>query len=72
MAQADKFGTQPVRRLAEHATVLTYTSLHPETLPSQANHAINSRNLHTFSVGTCYRRTETYPTGAYWILLSLQ
>ena len=72
MAQADKLGTLPVRRLAEHATVLTYTSLHPETLPSQANHAITSRNLHTFSVGACYRRTETYPTGAYWIVLSLQ
>ena len=72
MAQADRFGTQPVHKLAEHATVLTYTSLHPETLPSQANHAITSRNLHTFSVGSCYRRTETYPTGAYWIVLSLQ
>jgi len=72
MAQADKLGTLPIRRLAEHATVLTYTSLHPETLPSQANHAFGSRNLHTFSVGACYRRTETYPTGAYWIVLSLQ
>jgi len=72
MAQADKLGTLPVRRLAERSTVLTYTSLHPETLPSQADHAITSRNLQTFSVGACYRRTETYPTGAYWIVLSLQ
>ena len=72
MAQADRFGTQPVRKLAEHATVLTYTSLHPETLPNQANHAITSHNLHTFSIGSCYRRTETYPTGAYWIVLSLE
>jgi uncharacterized protein YkwD len=72
MAQADKLGTLPIRRLAEHATVLTYTSLHPEMLPSQANRAITSHNVHTFSVGSCYRRTETYPTGAYWIVLSLK
>jgi uncharacterized protein YkwD len=72
MAQADKLGTLPIRRLAEHATGLTYTSLHPETLPSQANHAIGSHNLHTYSIGTCYGRTATYPTGAYWIVLSLQ
>src|SRR5580692_10900706 len=40
MAQADKLGTAPVRKLAERATVLTYTSLHPETLPAGALNAI--------------------------------
>lgn len=72
MAQADKLGTSPVRKLAEHSTVLTYTSLHPETLPSQASRAVTSRNLRTFSVGTCYSRTETYPSGMYWVLLSFE
>jgi uncharacterized protein YkwD len=72
MAQANKLGTSPVRKLAEHSTVLTYTSLHPETLPGQASRAITSRNLRTFSIGTCYNRTETYPSGAYWVLLSLE
>ena len=24
-----------------------------------------SHNLRSFSVGTCYARTETYPTGVY-------
>ena len=28
--------------------------------------------LHSFSVGTCYRRTDTYPTGVYWVVLSLE
>lgn len=71
MAQADKLGTLPVRQLAQRFTVLTYTSLHPESLPSGASHAIGSPNLHSFSIGACYARTNTYPTGIQWIVLSL-
>jgi uncharacterized protein YkwD len=72
MAQADKLGTSPVQKIAESATVLTYTSLRPETLPAGSAHAIASHSLHSFSVGACYGRTETYPTGVYWIVLSLE
>jgi hypothetical protein len=71
MAEADKLATAPVRQLAQRYTVLTYTSLHPETLPPQASHALGSPNLRNFSVGACYARTSTYPTGAYWIVLTL-
>jgi len=71
MAQADKLSTAQARKLAGQSTVLTYTSLRPETLPSASAHALSSRNLHSFSVGACYSRTETYPTGVYWIVLSL-
>jgi len=71
MAQADKLGTSPVQQLARRYSVLTYTSFRPETLPSGVAHAIDSPNLHTFSIGACYARTETYPTGVYWIVLSL-
>jgi uncharacterized protein YkwD len=71
MAQADKLGTSPVRELAQRYTVLTYTSLHPETLPANAGHALSSHNLRSFSVGTCYAHTKTYPTGVYWVVLSL-
>jgi uncharacterized protein YkwD len=71
MAQADKLGTRPVRKLADHFTVMAYNTLHPETLPTGAGHALASRNLRSFSVGTCYARTETYPTGVYWVVLTL-
>jgi uncharacterized protein YkwD len=71
MAQADKLGTSPAKKLAERFTVLTYTSLHPDTLPAPASHAISSGTLHSFSVGACYRRTDSYPTGVYWMVLSL-
>ena len=72
MAQAGKFGTAQVRKLAQRATVLTYTSLHPETLPDGAAHAIASGNVRSFSVGACYSRSETYPTGVYWVVLTLE
>ena len=71
MAQADKLGTSPVRQLAQRYTVLTYTSLHPETLPGNASHILSGHNLRSFSVGACYARTSTYPTGVYWVVLSL-
>jgi uncharacterized protein YkwD len=71
MARADKLSTEPVHQLAQRYTVLTYTSLHPETLPAEANHALASHNLRSFSVGACYAHTATYPTGVYWVALSL-
>ena len=71
MAQADKLGTPPVRKLAESFNVLTYTSLHPEILPSGAARVVARRNLRSFSVGACYGRSHTYPTGMYWVVLSL-
>lgn len=72
MAHADNLGTSAVRDLAQRFTVLTYTSLHPETLPKQGFHAISSHNVRSFSVGTCYARTESYPSGVYWVVLSLE
>jgi uncharacterized protein YkwD len=72
MEQADKLGTPPIHQLAQRYTVLTYTSLHPDTLPSGADRAIASRKLRGFSVGACYGRTATYPTGMYWVVLSLE
>ncbi|HUO17786.1 MAG TPA: CAP domain-containing protein [Verrucomicrobiae bacterium] len=72
MAQADKLGTSAVRSLSQRYTVLTYTSLHPETLPGAATHALSSRNLRRFSVGACYGRSDTYPTGVYWVVLTLE
>jgi hypothetical protein len=72
MAKTDKLGTSPIRQIAQRSTVLAYTTLHPETLPAEAAHALGSRTLRSFSVGACYGRTDTYPTGVYWVVLSLE
>lgn len=71
MAQADKLGTASVQQLAQRYTVLTFTSLHPEQLPAGAEHAVSSPNLRSYSIGACYGRTDSYPTGVYWVVLSL-
>ncbi len=71
MAQADRLGTSPVHQLAQRYIVLSYTSLHPEALPENAGHVLSGQNLRSFSVGACYARTETYPTGVYWVVLLL-
>lgn len=72
MAQADKLVTASIRNLAQHSTVLSYTSLRPQTLPAEAPRAIGNRALHTVSIGACYGRTDTYPTGVYWVVLALE
>jgi uncharacterized protein YkwD len=71
MAHADKLDTSAIQQLAQRFTVLTFTSLNPDALPDGAERAITGPNLRSFSVGGCYGRTETYPTGAYWVVLSL-
>ena len=71
MAGADKIATPELRKLAERFTVLGYTSLDPETLPSGAARALFNRSWYGFSIGACYARTATYPAGVYWVVLSL-
>ena len=49
--------------------MLRYTSMSPETLPAAISKVIAQRGLRTYSAGTCYARTQRYPTGAYWVVL---
>ena len=72
MASADKLGTSSIHQLSRRYTVLTYTTVHPEALPADGERALSARNLRSFSVGACYARTETYPTGVYWIVLAME
>jgi len=51
------------------AYLLRYTSMTPETIPSQISKVIAQRGLHTYSAGACYARTQNYPNGAYWVVL---
>ena len=71
MAHADKLGTPPISQLAQRYTTLTFTTLSPDNLPARAGNAITGPNLRSFSVGACYSRTRTYPTGAFWVVVSL-
>jgi uncharacterized protein YkwD len=72
MAQADKAVVPQDHKPAESLSIITYTSLHPEALPGAASSAVVDRNLRSFSVGACYARTPSYPTGVYWVVLALR
>jgi uncharacterized protein YkwD len=72
MAHADQLSSARVSQLAQRYLVLSYTSLNPESLPDSAAQVLSNRNLRDFSVGACYSRTQTYPTGVYWIVLSVE
>lgn len=66
MAQADSLsGAAP----PPGAYMLRYTSMTPDSLPSNISRVITQRGLHTYSAGTCYARTQKYPSGAYWVVL---
>ena len=49
--------------------MLKYTSVTPEKLPANISKVIAQRGLKTYSAGTCYARTQKYPSGAYWVVL---
>jgi uncharacterized protein YkwD len=68
MARADSLKTVAARG----SYIVRYTTAQPETLPEAAAKAIEDRAIHTFSVGTCYARTNSYPNGVYWVTLVLQ
>jgi hypothetical protein len=68
MARTDSLKPVAVRG----SYILRYTTEQPEMLPAQATRAIEDRAVRTFSVGTCYARTNSYPNGVYWVTLVLQ
>ncbi len=72
MAQANSLETPEARNFSAGTTAFRYTGSHPETLPRGAEGAIADRNLQRVAIGTCYARTVTHPTGAYWVVVAMQ
>ena len=67
MAREDRLGTHAMHVLAQHYSVVSYSNLHPEILPANAARLASDRRLSNVAVGVCYARTDTYPTGVYWV-----
>lgn len=67
MAKADALGTLP----PQSHYVLRYTTMQPDRLPAGVEKILGNRGLRTFSVGSCYAKTATYPNGAYWVVVQL-
>ena len=66
MAQADSLSAAAP---PPGAYMIRYTSMTPEALPSTISKVIAARGLHAYSAGTCYAKTQKYPSGAYWVVL---
>ncbi|MGH9513222.1 MAG: CAP domain-containing protein [Terriglobales bacterium] len=49
--------------------ILRYTAMQPENLPAGISKIIADRALNSFSEGSCYAKTASYPNGAYWVAL---
>jgi hypothetical protein len=71
IARANGLNTASILAMAQNQTVLTFTSLRPEFLPEVAIRSITRPGIEGFSVGACFSQTDMYPTGAYWVVLSL-
>lgn len=67
MAQQDRLATQPMRELAQRHSLLSFTSMHPEVLPGAATRMIEDHNISHVAMGVCFARTNTYPSGVYWV-----
>lgn len=66
MARADSLSAA---RPQPGAYMLRFISMKPDSLPADISKIIARRGLHTYSAGTCYARTQRYPSGAYWVVL---
>jgi len=71
MAQQNRLSTSSMHELAQRYSVVSYTNMHPEVLPASATKVIGNRDIKNVAVGACYARTDTYPSGVYWVGLEL-
>ena len=69
LAQANSLRVPAPAQPGQVRYIVRYTTLEPQTLPSPAAKAIADPNLHAFTVGACFARNSTYPSGAYWVTL---
>ena len=67
MAKEDKLSTHAMHDLARRSAVVSYTNMHPETLPAGATRFVQDRRMTRVSVGACFAESATYPGGGYWV-----
>jgi uncharacterized protein YkwD len=70
MAESNSLKTPVSPDRKDSRYVLRYTSNHPEQLPSSSPRVIEDRDIRSFTVGSCYARTPSYPNGVYWVTLA--
>jgi hypothetical protein len=71
LAHADSVKPSAPAKPGQARYILRFTTLQPENLPGGIGKALQDRNVTAFSVGTCFARTPSYSSGAYWVVLEL-
>jgi uncharacterized protein YkwD len=70
LADHNSLNVPTPQALGRSHAILRYTSNDPGKLPTAASKAIGDLSLNSFSAGSCYARTASYPNGVYWVILS--
>jgi uncharacterized protein YkwD len=67
MAKEDRLSTHAMHDFAQRYSVVSYTNMHPETLPAGATRFVQDRRMTHVSVGACFAGSARYPGGVYWV-----
>jgi hypothetical protein len=69
MARLNRVDTKSVPATGRPQFVLSYTEMSPDEVPASAGKYIADASIKRYSVGACYSRNETYPSGAYYVMM---
>lgn len=69
MAQQDRLETHSLTKFNRPKYILSYATMQPEVLAPSATKAVEDAAVRSFSLGVCYGRTPTYPSGTFWIAM---
>jgi uncharacterized protein YkwD len=69
MAQQDKLETHSLTKFSRPRYILSYATMHPEDLSPSATRAVEDGKVRSLSLGVCFARSTTYPSGTYWIAM---
>ena len=69
MAEADSLKVENSALTVEARRILSYTALQPGNFPSDVSKIISDGTLKSYTAGSCFARSKSYPNGVYWVVL---
>lgn len=70
MGEEGRPDADAVLRLLGARNALAYSTTDPSRLPAKTADAVHARDVDSYSVGACFVRSSTYPSGIYWVALA--
>jgi hypothetical protein len=69
MARRNRMETNSAPESGRPQFVLSYAEMNPDEVPASAGKYIEDASIKRYSVGACYTRNQTYPSGAYYVMM---